>query len=123
MLRAIRYGWHSFDAWTDATIDDPGAYPYGDPEHVNYVDQVLVQRVRRGLRRYIELNDREKMELLRLHLADGGSLRRFRDLYRPVPKREFEALLANRPDLWPLLRPEDRAAREEVLVEDLRLAG
>jgi len=122
---AIRRGWHPFEAWTDSTIDDPGAPPYSDPEQTGYVDQVLLQRVTRGERAYLDLSAAEKLELLRLHLETGTSLRGFRNRYRPVPKRELDVLVSLHPDIWPLLKPDDldSLTRREVRVADLRYAG
>lgn len=119
-------GWHDFDAWTERTIDNPGAPPYSDPDQVNYIDWVLLERVRTGRRRYLDLSDAEKVALLIQHLNDGGGLRAFRDRYRPVPKRELDYLIVRQPSMWPLLNPTDlprQARRQEASFEDFRLAG
>jgi hypothetical protein len=123
---ATRRGWQPFEAWTDATIDDPGAYPYGDPEQREYVDRVLIKRVRDGKRPYLDLSDAERIELLIQHLTAGGTMRGFRDRYRPVPKRQLDLLIATRPDLWPLIPPPHlptRMIEGKVSIESLRLVG
>ena len=120
-------GWHPFEAWTDRTIDDPAAYPYGDPAQSAYVDQVLLARVVAGSRPYADLSGAEKVELLLVHLRGGLSLRGFRNRYRPVPKRELFLLLSRRPDLWVLLAPHEvlflGLGERSLSVQDLRLAG
>ena len=87
---ATTAGWHPFEAWTDMTIDDPQASPYGHPEMRLYIDHEKLRRVRlpkghpmRVL--FEELNGAEQAELYRRHLQAGGSARGFRDKYRPVP--------------------------------------
>jgi len=123
---AGRRGWQPFEAWTDTTIDDPAAYPYGDPEQINYIDRVLIKRVRDGKRRYLDLSDAERIELLTLHLIAGGTMRGFRDRYRPVPKRQLDLLIAQRPGIWPLVHPlhlPTRVIEGKVSVESLRLVS
>lgn len=122
---AERKGWQTFDAWTEHTIDDPGAPPYSDPEQINYIDRVLLHRVYVGRRPYLDLTAAEKVELLAAHLQAGYSLRGFRNRYRPVPKRELAWLIKRRPDVWPLFNPEDLSdlLHREVRLEDLWLAG
>lgn len=123
---AVRRGWQPFEAWTDTTIDDPAAYPYSDPEQINYVDQVLISRVQCGRRPYLDLSNAERIELLIQHLIAGGSMRGFRDRYRPVPKRQLDLLIAQRPDLWPLIpggHLPTRVIEGRVSVESLRLVS
>jgi hypothetical protein len=123
---AARRGWHPFEAWTDVTIDDPGAYPYGDPAQINYIDRVLIKRVRDGKRPYLDLSDAERIELLTQHLTAGGTMRGFRDRYRPVPKRQLDLLIAQRPDIWPLVQPlhlPTRIIEGRVSIESLRLVS
>jgi len=123
---AGRRGWQPFEAWTDATIDDPAAYPYGDPVQVGYIDRVLIKRVWEGKRPYLDLTAAEKIELLTRHLANDGSMRGFRDRYRPVPKRELDLLIAQTPRLWPLIPAEHlpvRVIEGRVSIESLRLVG
>lgn len=74
-----------FEAWTDATIDDPQALPYSDREANEYIDEVLLQAVIRRERKFLELSDMERLRLYRQHVAGGGTPRSFRDRYRPVP--------------------------------------
>lgn len=122
---AQRRGWHPFEAWTDRSIDDPGAFPFGDPEQLNYIDRVLLQRVATGRRQYRDLSAAEKIELLVAHLSAGFSLRGFRNKYRPVPKRELVILVVQRPEIWPLFNPSDLDGllRRESTVADLRLVS
>ena len=107
---AHRCGWQPFEAWTDSTVDDPGAYPYGDPEQLQAVDDVLLARVRVGQRDYVELTPAEKLALLGEHLGRGGTVRGFINRYRPVPRRELRYLLAQSEHLWPLLGEHDLSA-------------
>jgi hypothetical protein len=99
-LHAEQQSWHPYEAWTDATIDDPGAAPYSDPEALAYIDWVLLDLVRQGKRRYLELTPAERRTLLREHVLDrNGSLRGFRDRYRPVPVSDLRSMVADDPQL------------------------
>lgn len=100
---AVARGWLPFDAWTALTIDDPEASAFSDPAQFDHLDEVLLARVRIGRARYVDLTYAEKRYMLTQHLRAGGSLRRFRDLYRPVPKKEMERLIAETPDLLRLV--------------------
>jgi hypothetical protein len=107
---AAAHGYHTFDAWTEETIDDPDAVPFGHLATLDYVDHVKIKRVKRrevvdGVTyRFIDLTWPEQLFLFREFLAAGGSPRTFRDRYRPVPAATLRAL-------------------EETTGEDLRLAG
>lgn len=130
---ARRRGWLPFEAWTDRTIDDPGAAPYCDPEAVGYIDRVKLAKVVAHQVRYIELTGAEKMELLANYLQNAvartigerASLRSFINRFRPVPRRELRYLVMGRPEIWPLFQPDDLAGLldKEVRVEDLWLVG
>lgn len=80
---AQRQGWLPPEAWADGDIDNPDAEPYASAEET--VDLVLVNRVKAGQRRFMELNRAEQLHMLREHLTGGGKLRTFRDRYRPAP--------------------------------------
>ena len=85
---AAERGWHPFEAWTDLSIDDPTAEPYGALEQRQYVDWEQVNRVlaRQNNRVvFTDLSPAEQVALWRTHVANGGSTRGFRDRYRPVP--------------------------------------
>lgn len=87
---AAAAGWYPFEAWTDATIDDPQASPYSHPEMHQYIDYEKLRRVRlpkgHPMRVMFEqLTGAEQAELYRMHRRAGGSTRGFRDKYRPVP--------------------------------------
>lgn len=87
---ATANGWYPFEAWTDESIDDPAALPYMALEQVAFVDWEKLNRAklpRRDNRRvaFEDLSPAEQMALWQAHLQTGGSLRGFRDKYRPVP--------------------------------------
>lgn len=89
-VAATAMGWCPFEAWTDATIDDPQASPYSHPEMHEYIDREKLRRVRlpkgHPMRVLFEqLTGAEQAELYRMHIQAGGSPRGFRDKYRPVP--------------------------------------
>lgn len=118
--------WHPIEAWTPETIDDPSAAPYSGTDALLYVDEELIERVQAGIRNYLDLTDTEKMVLFERHLLNDGSIRGFRNRYRPVPKRQFERLILQTPRLHGLLRPDDRpkALREQEKDDaDQRLVG
>lgn len=58
-----RRGWPPPEAWSDDTIDDPGAQPYDWCR--DDVDDVLVARVAEGKRGFGDLNQPERIELWR----------------------------------------------------------
>lgn len=83
-------GWYPFEAWTDLSIDDPDAEPYGAPEQRGFVDWVVLNRATLPARHkqriaFVDLSAAEQLQLWRHHVAAGGSIRGFRDRYRPVP--------------------------------------
>lgn len=89
---ATAHGWCPFEAWTDQTIDDPQALPYTATEQREYVDWERLNRIKQktipvGLLAvtFESLSPAEQLELWRAHVAHGGSVRGFRDRYRPVP--------------------------------------
>ena len=94
---AVQRGWHPFDAWTDATIDDPGAQPYTAQDAVRYIDWEKLNRTKlpagHRLRvNFVDLTPAEQRHLYDLHVQAGGSPRGFRDRYRPVPIAILRAL-------------------------------
>lgn len=118
---ALALGWQPIDAWTDHTIDDPDAAPYSDPEQSNHIDWILLDRIRRRQQPggYALLTPSEQLVLLREHfLRGGGTLRGFRDRYRPVPIEPLRRLVASDPGLRGCER-----LQEVLPVEDLRLVG
>lgn len=122
---AEQRGWLPPDAWTDNTIDDPLAYPYGDPAQADYIDEIKLARVKAGKHEYLSMTGLEKLTLLAQHLRGGGTLRGFRNRYRPVPKRELCGLVQRHEWIWPLLDPDDLQdlTTKKVRLEDLRLVG
>lgn len=64
---AERRGWHPPEAWSDATIDDPEAEPYDWCR--DDVDEVAIDLVEAGERRWSTLNDAEQRELVRRHVG------------------------------------------------------
>jgi hypothetical protein len=66
-VAARRRGWHPPEAWSDATIDDPQAEPYDWCR--DDVDEVAVEQVEQGVRRWSELTNAEQRELVRRHVG------------------------------------------------------
>lgn len=64
---ALRRGWHPAEAWSDVTIDDPGAEAYGWCR--NDVDDVALEQVEQGIRRWTTLTDAEQRELVRRNIG------------------------------------------------------
>jgi hypothetical protein len=64
---AQRRGWHPPEAWSDATIDDPRAEPYDWCR--DDVDEVALQQVEAGVRRWGGLTGAEQRELVHRHLG------------------------------------------------------
>lgn len=96
--RAADRGWHPFEAWTDQTIDNPRATPYGDPEAIEFVDWEKINRARLEPRHpmrvpFTQLTPAEQDALYRRHIDAGGSTRGFRDRYRPVPIADLRRLV------------------------------
>jgi hypothetical protein len=96
-------GWQPIEAWTVDTIDDPTAAPYSDPAQASYLDLEAINQVRAGSARYDDLQLMEKQYMLLEHLRLGGSLRGFKDRYRPVPQREVKQMARANQELATLL--------------------
>ena len=82
---AQKAGFQPFEAWTDRTIDDPEATPYGDSDALGFIDEELLHRVRSRERQFLDLSPAEQRVLYAAHIKAGGTPRGFRDRYRPVP--------------------------------------
>lgn len=96
-MRVARcHGWLPPEAWTDATIDDPDAAPYSDPEAASHIDWVAVEKAKLPKGHsdripFVELRRPEQALLFEQHRAaypgvqESTMVRRFKDIYRPVP--------------------------------------
>jgi Zn-finger nucleic acid-binding protein len=82
---ASQQGWEPFEAWTEETIDDPLAKAWAELDRADYVDHILLSRVRMGKATFSELNLAEQTVLFQEHYRGGGAVRSFRDRHRPVP--------------------------------------
>jgi hypothetical protein len=85
-VQAENRGWFPFEAWTDDTIDDPGAQPYSHPEATEYVDWYrveLAQLPKDHPKRFPfdQLTWAEQREVYRRAIEQKVPIRRFREIY------------------------------------------
>lgn len=70
---ARQWGWVPPLAWDDEDIDDPAVEPRVDAPEQEYVDDVALGQVERGVRRWAALTELEQRALVRRHIGTASA--------------------------------------------------